>query len=194
LFSNHPGLGVASSGIDLTNGHGSLGSEISYIWQFYLPRLPGMATDFPGIFPSTQIWFDRSVGLYGWLDTTFPVWVNDLFLIPFALLTVLGIRALVTLRVTLRRRLVELIVYAAMGLGVLLLIGADSYLKFPGQAGTYAEPRYLLPMLPLIGAGLALSARGAGRRWGPVAGTLIVVLLLAHNIFSQLEVISRFYG
>jgi Predicted membrane protein (DUF2142) len=194
LFSNHPGLGVASSGIDLTNGHGSLGSEISYIWQFYLPRLPGMTTDFPGIFPSTQIWFDRSVGLYGWLDTTFPVWVNDLFLIPFALLTVLGIRALVTLRVTLRRRLVELIVYAAMGLGVLLLIGTDSYLKFPGQAGTYAEPRYLLPMLPLIGAGLALSARGAGRRWGPVAGTLIVVLLLAHNIFSQLEVISRFYG
>jgi hypothetical protein len=38
-----------------------------------------------------------------------------------------------------------------------------------------------------------LSARGAGRRWGPAAGTLIVVLLLAHNIFSQLQVISRFY-
>jgi hypothetical protein len=80
-----------------------------------------------------------------------------------------------------------------MGLGVLVLIGGDSYLKFPEQAGSYGEPRYLLPMLPLIGAGLALSARGAGRRWGPAAGTLIVVLLLAHNIFSQLQVISRFY-
>jgi hypothetical protein len=195
LFSNHAGLGVVSSGIHLTNSHGgSLGGEISYIWQYYLPRLPGMSTDFPGISPTRQIWFDRSVGLYGWLDTEFPVWLQNLALIPAVLLAILGIRALVTLRATLRRRLLELAVYAVMGLGVMVLIGADSYLKFPEQAGTYAEPRYLLPMLPLVGAGLALSARGAGRRWGPAVGTLIVVLLLAHNIFSQLQVISRFYG
>jgi hypothetical protein len=194
LFSNHAGLGVVTSGINLTTGHGSLGGELSYIWQFYLPRLPGMATDFPGLSPIHQIWFDRSVGLYGWLDTPFPVWVENLALIPAALLTILGIRALVTLRATLRRRLLELAVYSVMGLGVLILVGSDSYLGFPGQAGTYGEPRYLLPMLPLIGAGLALSARGAGRRWGPAVGTLIVVLLLAHNIFSQLQVIARFYG
>ena len=194
LFSNRAGLGVASSGINLTTGHGSLGGELSYIWQFYLPRLPGMATDFPGLSPIRQVWFDRSVGLYGWLDTPFPIWVENLALIPAALLTILGVRALVTLRATLRRRLLELAVYAVMGLGVLVLVGSDSYLGFPGQAGTYGEPRYLLPMLPLIGAGLALSARGAGRRWGPAVGTLIVVLLLAHNIFSQLQVIARFYG
>jgi hypothetical protein len=194
LFSNRAGLGVASSGINLTSNHGSLGEELSYIWQFYLPRLPGMATDFPGLSPIHQIWFDRSVGLYGWLDTPFPLWVENLALIPAALLTILGIRALVTLRATLRHRLLELAVYAVMGLGVLILVGSDSYLAFPGQAGTYGEPRYLLPMLPLIGAGLALSARGAGRRWGPAVGTLIVVLLLAHNIFSQLQVIGRFYG
>jgi 4-amino-4-deoxy-L-arabinose transferase-like glycosyltransferase len=194
LFSNHAGLGVASSGINLTSGHGSLGGELSYIWQFYLPRLPGMATDFPGLSPIHQIWFDRVVGLYGWLDTPFPVWVENLALIPAALLTILGIRALVTLRATLGRRLLELAVYAVMSLGVLVLVGSDSYLGFPGQAGTYGEPRYLLPMLPLIGAGLALSARGAGRRWGPAAGTLIVILLLAHNIFSQLQVIARFFG
>jgi len=194
LLSNHAGLGVVSSAIHLTNSRGSLPGEISYIWQFYLPRLPGMANDFPGISSTRQIWFDRSVGFYGWLDTSFPVWVNNLALIPATLLAILGIRALVTLRDTLRSRLIELAVYAVMGVGVMLLIGADSYLKFPGQAGTYGEPRYLLPMLPLVGAALALSARGAGRRWGPAAGALIVVLLLAHNIFSQLQVISRFYG
>jgi Predicted membrane protein (DUF2142) len=194
LFSNHPGLGVVSSAIHLTSGHGSALGEISYIWQLYLPRLPGMANDFPGISSTRQIWFDRSVGLYGWLDTSFPVWVDDLALIPTALLTILGIRALFTVRATLRRRLAELAVYAAMGAGVMALIGADSYLKFPEQAGTYAEPRYLLPMLALLGAALVLSARGAGRRWGPAVGALIVVLFLAHDIFSQLQVISRFYG
>src|SRR5262249_28376892 len=123
LFSNHAGLGAASSGINLTTGHGSLGGELSYIWQFYLPRLPGMATDFPGLSPIHQIWFDRSVGLYGWLDTSFPVWVENLVLIPAGLLTILGIRALVTLRATLRRRVLELAVYTVMGLGVLVLIG-----------------------------------------------------------------------
>jgi hypothetical protein len=41
---------------------------------------------------------------------------------------------------------------------------------------------------------LALAARGAGRRWGPVVGALIVVAILAHDIFSQLLVVSRFYS
>jgi len=74
---------------------------------------------------------------------------------------------------------------------VLLIVGADDYLhKIPGE---YAEPRYLLPMLALWGAVLTLAARGAGRRWGPVAGVAIVSLVLAHDIFSQLLVISRYY-
>jgi hypothetical protein len=55
-------------------------------------------------------------------------------------------------------------------------------------------PRYLLPTLALVAAALVLSARGGGRRFGPVAGVLIVVLFFAHNLFSQLQVISRFYG
>jgi hypothetical protein len=31
-------------------------------------------------------------------------------------------------------------------------------------------------------------------RGGPAAGALIVVLFLAHDIFSQLLVVARFYG
>ena len=192
LFSNHRGLGVVSSAIDLRKG--SVFHELSYIWQFYLPRLPGMAVDFPGISPTRQIWFDRSVGLYGWLDTPFPTWVYNVALIPAVVLALLAIRALVKVRATLCRRLVELAVYALMTVGVLALVGADSYLAFPTQAGTYGEPRYLLPMLPLLAAALVLSARGAGRRWGPVAGTLIVVMFLAYDAFSQLQVVARFYG
>ena len=53
---------------------------------------------------------------------------------------------------------------------------------------------WIVPLLPLLGAALALSARGAGRRWGPAAGALIVVLVLAHDVFSQLQVIARYYG
>jgi hypothetical protein len=49
-------------------------------------------------------------------------------------------------------------------------------------------------MLGLWGLVVALAARGAGRRWGPVVGTLLIVLLFAHDLFSQLQVIARYYG
>jgi len=193
LLSSHPGLGLASTGIGQTSRHGSLLTEASYVWQLYVPRLPGMATDFPGLLTS-RIWFDRSVGLYGWLDTTFPSWVYNLALIPAGLIVALFIGALTASRAVLWRRVWELLAYAAMGAGVLALVGADSFLEFPERSGGYSEPRYLLPMAVLFGAILALAARGAGRRWGPAVGALIVVLILGHDVFSQLLVVSRYYG
>ena len=67
-------------------------------------------------------------------------------------------------------------------------------LSFPRLTAEYAQARYLLPLLPLLGVALALAARGAGRRLGPAVGALIVVLFLAHDIFSQLLVVGRYYG
>jgi hypothetical protein len=194
VLSHHTSLGLASEGLEDTNRHGSLLDELAFIWQFYLPRLPGMARDFPGLFPMRHIWFDRSVGLYGWLDTYFPEWVYSVALIPAAAILALCARALVSSRSALRRRLPELVVYAVIGVGVMALVGANAYLEFPRRAGGYSEPRYLLPLAALFGAVLALAARGAGRRWGPAVGVLIVVLILGHDIFSQLLTISRFYG
>jgi hypothetical protein len=88
----------------------------------------------------------------------------------------------------------ELAAYALIALGLMLLVGADGFHEFPAQTAAYAQARYLLPLLPLLGAVLALAARGAGRRWGPAVGTLIVVVFLAHDLFSQLQVVSRYYG
>lgn len=174
---------------------GALPSEISYVWQFYLPRLPGMTDYFPGISTSRVLWFDGFVGLYGWADTPFAGWVYDLALLPAGILAVLAVRALAIGRVALRRRAMELFVYAAMGVGAMALVGAASYTNdVVNQLGPYTEPRYLLPLLPLLAVVLALAARGAGRRFGPAVGVLIVVLILGHNVFSQLLVVSRYYG
>jgi hypothetical protein len=174
--------------------HGSLLGRANYIWQFYLPRLPGMPNDFPGIFTTRQIWFDGLVGLYGWLDTTFPAWVYDAALVPAIGLALLCGRTLIASRGALVRRRGELATYALMAAGLLILVGSASYTGFPQIAGAYAESRYLLPLLALMGAALALAARGAGRRWGPTVGVLILVLFAAHDIFSQLQVIARYYG
>jgi 4-amino-4-deoxy-L-arabinose transferase-like glycosyltransferase len=195
LLSGHPALGFASGVIDfLSPSHDSLLSELGYIWQFYLPRLPGMRSWFPGIFTTRQVWFDGLVGLYGWLDTPFPAWVYDIALIPVGLIALLCVRALADARAALRKRLAELVIYAVIGGGVLAIVGASSYVAQQQSHGPYNEPRYLLPMLALFGAVLALAARGAGRRWGPATGTLIVVLLIAQDVFSQLQTIARYYG
>jgi 4-amino-4-deoxy-L-arabinose transferase-like glycosyltransferase len=191
LLSGRPAMGVLGNGISLA-GNGSLTRELSYIWQFYLPRLPGMTPYFHGFLPLKIYWLRGVVGLYGWLDTAFPMWVYNLALIPAAVIAALTLRALFLARGVLRSRAVEFGVYAVMALGLLLTIGADDFIN--KQPGEYAEPRYLLPLVALWGAVAALAARGAGRRWGPVAGALIVTLALAHSIFGQLLDIARYYG
>jgi 4-amino-4-deoxy-L-arabinose transferase-like glycosyltransferase len=194
-LSNHHTFGLVSSGVRGTTGaQHTLSSELSYIWQFYLPRLPGMHNDFGEIFTTRQIWFRNVIGLYGWGDTVFPGWVYELALVLVALIAVLCLRELVPSRVALRARLAELLSYALITLGVLALVGAASYLLFPGGVAEFSDARYLLPMLALWGAILALAARGAGPRWGPAVGALIVVLVIAHDLFAQLQVIARYYG
>jgi hypothetical protein len=194
LLRGRPALGIVSSAIHFTSGRESIPGEISYIWQFYLPRLPGMASIFPGLSTIRQLWFDRAVGFYGWLDTTFPEWVYNVALIPAGLIAILALRTLVAHRAALRARLPELAVYLVIGVGLMALIGADSNLHRSVEGSGYAQPRYLMPLLPLAGVVLALAARAAGKRWGPAVGALIVVLFLAQDIFSQLLVVSRFYG
>ena len=95
----------------------------------------------------------------------------------------------------LRARLPELGAYLAIVLGVLVMIGVASYVSdVVKHEAALGEPRYLLVLLPLLGTLVALAVRGAGRRWMPVAGAALVVLFLGHDLFSQLQVIARYYG
>lgn len=193
IFIGHPFFGYAS-GVAGSGSSGSLVDEISYIWQLYLPRLPGM-THYLGGAPWKDIWFDRSVGLYGWMDVSFPNWVDNVALLAAGAIAVLFGRSLVLARVQLKSRLLELGGYAAIVFGLMVMVGVTSYdtdaLKHESMLG---EPRYLLPLLPLLGAVVVLAVRGAGRRWMPVAGAAMVILFLGHDLFSQLQAIGRYYG
>jgi 4-amino-4-deoxy-L-arabinose transferase-like glycosyltransferase len=194
LLTHRAGLGLLSNALHATAGHGSITAEISYVWQLYLPRLPGMTNDFPGISTTFQIWFKGFVGRYNWLETVFPNGVYDLALLPAATIGALSVRALWLGREALRARLPELATYVLMTGGVMTLTAADSYLMFPNLDAGVSEPRYMMPMLALGAAVLALAARGAGRRFGRAAGALIVLLILTHNAASLLLEISRYYG
>jgi hypothetical protein len=193
-LAGRPIDGTVSNALATTSANGSLGREVAYIWQFYLPPLPGMHDYFAGLSTTRQLWIDGFVGLYGSIDTVFPAWVYSVALVPLGAGALLLGRALLSNLGALRRRAGELLVYGAIALGLMVLVGANDYFEFPGAIASYAQPRYLLPLIALYGAALALAARGAGRRWGPLLGAGIVVLLMAHDLFSQLLEISRFYG
>lgn len=168
--------------------------ELSYVWELYLPRLPGMPDYFRGLATTIDVWFDRSVGFYGWMDVYFPTWVDTIALLVVIPIALLCLRELLSRRTVVRARLAELATYAVITIGVLLVIGIPSYHSdIVGHIYAFGEPRYLLPMLPLLGAAIALAVRG-GRRWAPQLGAVLIVLFLAHDIFSQLQEIARYYS
>jgi 4-amino-4-deoxy-L-arabinose transferase-like glycosyltransferase len=189
-----PMLGAVSGIIDTSAAHSPF-EELSYAWEMYMPRIPGMTSYFKGMMTFKDIWFDRTVGLYGWMDTTFPNWVDNIALIPAVAILLLCCRELLARRDALQARLLELCTYIAIAVGVLVMIGVSSY-DGDVLAHGYAlgEPRYLLPMLALLGMTIALAVRGAGWRWAPAVGAAMVSLFLAHDVFSQLQVIARYYG
>jgi 4-amino-4-deoxy-L-arabinose transferase-like glycosyltransferase len=190
----HIGVHILSSSLSGLGHHGSLPAKLEYLWQLYLPRLPGMTADFPGLSTTRQLWFDGFVGAYTWANIAVPGWVDMLALIPAAAIAGLCARTIVLRRAALRARAIELGVYALIGGGVMVSIAILSYSSFPQLGAQFGRVRYLFPMLALLGAVLALAARGGGRRWGPTVGGLIVVLVLAQDLLTQLLFVSRYYG
>lgn len=178
-----------------TLGFASLWHEISYVWELYLPRLPGMTHYFAGISTWREVWFDRFVGFYGWMDTTFPSWVESVALIVALPVALLCARELIVRRQSIRARLPEVAGYGIVALGLITMLGLSSYVgDVVKHEGALGEPRYLMPLLPLFAVAIVLAIRGGGRRWMPVVGAAMVMLFLGHDILSQLQVIGRYYG
>lgn len=165
-----------------------------YLWQFYLPRLP-FQTDQFAQYPLWEVWFKGWIGRFGWLDHGFPPWAYTLAGGLFA--GVLGLAAAGAARARRwlgRDRVLEALAYAACAASLLALLGVAGYRYRVDTGFVFEQGRYLVPLLPLYAAVVALAARGAGRRWGPAVGGALVVLAMAHGLFAQLLSVSRYYG
>lgn len=189
---DRPVVGATASKFGTRNIHPSLGTLLSYTWQFYVGPLPGLTHYFSG-FSLRRLWIYNFVGLFGWVETSFRPLVYELALVPIAAVAGLAARTLLARRRRLRARLAELLSYGVLAALFLLFVAAASYIAHLRLGGSLGQLRYLLPLVPLYGAGLALAARGAGRRWTPAIGTAIVALAIAHDLFSQMMVIARYY-
>jgi 4-amino-4-deoxy-L-arabinose transferase-like glycosyltransferase len=192
------GGGIEAAATNATGGPAGvpgigLTEQLSYTWQVYLPRLPFMNDQF-AYFPPYSTWFKGTIGIFGWLDTSFAAWVYQAALVVAIPLALLAAVALWQRRAGLRERWPELLTWATMAAG---LLGSIGFLGIRYRADTgysFEQARYLLPLLPLYASGVALAALAAGRRWGRQLGAAIVVLALGHGLFAQLLVIARFYA
>lgn len=174
----------------------SLRGQLSYLWQYFLPRLPFMEDVFRGYpaYPVWDVYIQGFIGRFGWFQYGFPLWANRLGLGVLLGVAAAAATALVRARSGVRSRLGELACYSAMILGLVALNAIAGY-RFNIFVGVdFEQPRYLFAALALYGALVALAARGAGRRWGPSVAAFLVVVGAGHSLFAMLLTVSRYYA
>ena len=171
--------------------HVGLWGHVGYIWQVFLPHLPFQAPTTLTA-PGYEQLFRSFVGAFGWMVVWMPVWAYRVALAAAIALVLGAARTLATQPRELRWRRRELLGYAAMAGVLLLLIGLSADLR--RDILHIVQGRYLLPLLPLFGALLALGARGAGERWGRSVGVAIVAGAVAWSVLGQLMTVAFFYS
>jgi 4-amino-4-deoxy-L-arabinose transferase-like glycosyltransferase len=174
----------------------TFGGQLSYLWQFYLPKLPFMFDWFED-FPRYPVWdtfFEGFVGRFGWYQFGFSNWVYGVAFAVTLVVVALVVRALRQSWPAVRRRWPELLTYASLAAGLVLLVNVAGYRYRVASEQNFEQARYLFPLLPLYGALVALAVAGAARRARPYVAIGLITVLIAQDVFAQLVLVARYYG
>jgi hypothetical protein len=164
-----------------------------YLWQYYLPALPGMHRFpfSPSGYPLFQVWMKTAWAAFGWLEVRFPVNVyRALSLITTA---VFAGGALALWRA---RRGVDLAVVAFLAVAVVAQLAGLHWTDyhFLRDGNAFMQGRYLFPILPVAAIALAGAVsllRDGSRHFA--AGAAIGGLFAFHVACVGL-VVARFYA
>ena len=166
----------------------------SYLWQYYLPRLP-FQTDFQTPFrgyPLLQIWIKQGWASFGWLEVKFPDWVYRVLGVLTMAIFAGGLAALIRARRGLDLRVAVFLVLACAA-----LLGGlhwTDYHQIEAGSRGFMQGRYVFPAISVI----ALALAGAvsllpARRWAGATGAAIAALFVFHLVSLGL-VLERFYA
>jgi 4-amino-4-deoxy-L-arabinose transferase-like glycosyltransferase len=184
--------------VGATLGKGYLRQFGSYIWQFYLPRLPFMNPDpiGPPHHGFLRAYVDQLFGKLALLEVVPPNGVKvALQLFVLASLAAFVV-ALVVHRDALRRRGDQVAVLAMAVFTLLALLHLSAYrsmaLRNPGDP--QITGRYILPLVALIGSAYALIALSLPRRLAAVFSGLLLAGAVAVQLDSIRLLLERFYA
>ena len=196
-------LGAAASTAALvfvaTNGSPS-GTQVrrlvSYVWQFYLPRLGFMSPPLGGQdYGIREVMTERLYGAFAQLEVHFPSWFYDALWAAMGVVAVGAFAALLVHRRAVAARWDVAVVLAGAVLGLLGLLHTVAYRSLLNNA---ADPiiagRYLLPLAALFGIAVALAVSLIPRRWGAVAGGAVVATLALVQVAALGVTLERFYA
>ncbi|MFL5895044.1 MAG: glycosyltransferase family 39 protein [Thermoleophilaceae bacterium] len=177
-------------------GHGSIRQFLSYVWQFYLPRLSFM-TPKPGAgdYGFRLGYVDRLYGTIAQLEVILPHGLEEaMWWISLGGLVALVV-ALIVRRRGLRAQAAEAWVLGFALLALLIGLHLAAYRSLiANPLDPIVTARYLLPLLPLFGVAVALIASTLPRRAAPVFAGLVVAAGLALQLESIGLLVERFYA
>jgi hypothetical protein len=167
---------------------------VSYVWQFYLPRLPFMNKSLlhPDGLAVYSVWLKTGWGAFGWLEVRFasPVYgVLTAITIGVALVALAGLwRA----RRTVDRAVV--LFFAVVGAALLVGLHWTEYRLLRSGAGPFNVGRYLFPMVGLGGLAVAQTVRTLRPALRPAGAATVLSGLLALNVYALALMVERFYA
>jgi 4-amino-4-deoxy-L-arabinose transferase-like glycosyltransferase len=191
------GAQVANSSAAAAGGGGGTNWRelLSYVWQYYLPRVPGqqhfVIGAIEGGFPLLHVWIAHTWAAFGWLEVQFPLWVYQ------ALSAVTGSVIVGSLAALWRgRRAVDLRVAGFLALAFLALLAGlhwTDYHQIKAGQG-FMQGRYLFPMIGLFGLSLAAAISLLPARLRAAGTGVAVAFLLSFHILCLGLVLERFYA
>ncbi len=161
---------VSGSGVDLRR-------FLSYLWQFYLPRLPFLTRSSAESGAYFSIWVREAWATFGWLDVPIVGWIYSV--IGWICGASLVAAAVLLTRIRGRRNLSLLVFFALALVGLLALLHAADYLTLISAGYALFQGRYVLPVIGLFGLTVAfVVGRLPEHLRPPVCGATLAGLLV----------------
>jgi hypothetical protein len=179
-----------------TRGSGSLREFVSYVWQFYLPRLSFMNPKIgPDDYGFRQAYVERLYGTLAQLEVVLPRGVADwLWWITLAGLVALVVALIRQWRSVQRQSELAWVLLLAI---FTLLLGLH-LAAYRSMVGAPLDPiltaRYVLPLLPLFGVAIALIAKALPRRAAGAFAGFVLAGGVALQLGSIGLLVTRFYA
>ena len=170
----------------------SIRQFLSYIWQFYLPRVPGMTLfRWTGGLPAYDVWLKEGTATFGWLDVPLAAWIYK------ATAIVLGVVGLAALWFVAKLRgQVALWLIAFFALAVVALLAGLHYTEYRSiinDQGHILQGRYLLPVIGVLGLIFGFVVSRIPPRFRASACMTTLALLLLIQVLSMSAVIKAYY-
>jgi hypothetical protein len=166
---------------------------LSYLWQLFLPRLPGMAPHFSVAFPGYTIFVQRGWGAFGWYDVFFSHWIYVAILVAMLAAIPLGLVAARREWVWLRRNWVETLTVVLIPLAV--IAGFEAAYYSPGvQTAIPTFGRYVFPAIAPLAVIVVGVLHAFGRRLMLYCGVVLLVGMIALSYSAQVLVLTSFYA